>query len=592
MSISLGDAALAFAGGAAGSYNEDVRSRRDQSQRLEARSRELAEMQQYRLAETKFTNELKRDMELEQHQQAVRSIGSSEGQQMHVMTKVLGWDEAVAARYLASGRTVDISRYVGNPVSSDDTMASGKEAALGNTRLEGRMQKFDEIRRSYQTEGGRTMEMGPEDSMESRTMEMRPTDSSEMSTMDMRPGMEGQSTAPDMSPWLGTPQSDYKVAGGNVFETMPDGNVRWHTPPEKSDWKATVAPNGRVIFTDANNQDVRVVDQYTTKDEEDTKEIVSTLVNERGESVQMFNSLSKDSETGDWSLDQQIELGPVAQSGNGQSNTIPTALSPIWEQAARVTTFQNQLTSRIERLSAEDQGAGGVLTDLQSFLRSNITSLAEVAGVDRQTAIDSISPENSRSLEAMIADDRGFLRGANLDEVKMLAYSLAGLLKEDSLTRQTTNADVQAAVSMMSNMTSSRRGLGAFADMMYQMDVKKSRNNSLLYTTPGVPMSVRQDAGIQLLRTVNPNLHPSQILEDNETGDVYWLRSTASRQRFNEAINRVPEEIPQDQVMQTAMMYLSPEDRPVELRQTIRENGGVLLPRQDYSRYLGKYVQQ
>ncbi|MEI2420975.1 hypothetical protein V6O07_11940, partial [Arthrospira platensis SPKY2] len=65
MSISLGQAALAFAGGMAGEYNQQQAEKRQSATRMEERNRELAQMHQYRVAETRFANQLEQDITLE-----------------------------------------------------------------------------------------------------------------------------------------------------------------------------------------------------------------------------------------------------------------------------------------------------------------------------------------------------------------------------------------------------------------------------------------------------------------------------------------------------------------------------------------------
>lgn len=146
MAISLGQAALAFAGGAARGYNEDVAARRKQAMDLERMVKE----RNLRLADTMYVQRYKENRQSEEYNNKIEALGGSESflARHSYLTKELGIESSKAAQLIQSGAypKVPMKEIRDNPYTDPEAVinnAGNTRKDVHRTRVAGTIKRVD-----------------------------------------------------------------------------------------------------------------------------------------------------------------------------------------------------------------------------------------------------------------------------------------------------------------------------------------------------------------------------------------------------------------------------------------------------------------
>lgn len=612
MAISLGDAALAFAGGAAAEYNQQEAEKRQSAIRIEERNKELAEMHQYRTAETRLTNQLAEETLANQRRQQIESAGGFEDPkaQMLMMQEMWKVTPEQAARFYQTGERIDLSMYqkTNNP---EETLSDARKATMGDSRMERRLGKFEEVLRTYRGENPvTTLPDDPNQPNEFSTLEMGAPEPMDIRTMEGRPSGADSSTVADI--FNPAPIPELKQSGDNFYQTaynsdtgkwevdQINGDTSWSPLSTEGDKASDLATLREMAAADPDNPWIRDTLGTMEKLLEDDPSIIPLKgeITENGTTYNVVQGFKKDSEQGLVRVGDYYRLG-VANAPGGGSTTFGQKRIQELEQSNRgIAIVADAVKHRMSFISPGQEGAPATLTRLTSAITQNITGMAELAGVPRETSQDRLEEMyqdqgfDMSEVVKELRDNNRYLVGQSDMNLGMLVYSLGGILRDTGTRRDTSEKDIQRAAQMVGMLGSSNGGLAAASELLHVLNVRATTNHQLIYTNPNAPADKRSEAAINFLKGVKPDLDPNHLIEDVTSGTMYVFPTVEDAEQAKLALSEMFSQPNGPKSVGEAFASFPENLRPESLEEVIQNTGqdGFLLPEYDPERYLNELM--
>lgn len=482
MAVSLSDALLGLAGGAAEAYTTDVEKRRESDRRMIENANNLLTSSKVRMAETKFTQDLQKqqaDALVRQQIQAAGGIESPLAQDIYA-TKVLGLSGKTKDNAILSG-SVKIDPNYMKPPTGETLQAPG-------------MDVFSTLNGSVTTKRGKERVASMQESFKN----MQPS-----LTFEEKVGLPSQGTSPEImaayEDFLARQRMKdptVEIDDGLVTEVLynDDGTVQKVVRHGKQVQKAAKVDESRQMFIHP-----------------ETGEVIRPTVDDAGQyywggqtiDITEYDPITDDSATE--SASRQVT----------RLETLNNRMSALGNVQAGIDSYKQTLTA------ATKGGATGVFIDIKGSVTNQIVGFAEMFGVKPITPEDreELFKQAGVDIDEMISANTGALRGMNKQMARQLVYSLAGILKEDADLARTSVSDVENAAAMIKDLTSGDTGMGAFRALQHTIDIKKAGTLQEIYGSRGASDEDRIEAGYNLFRlTQSRNPEEWAVIRKNIRG--------------------------------------------------------------------------
>lgn len=581
MSLSFGDIALSLGAGAAKEYNAQEAEKRQSATRMQERSKELAEMQQYRVAETRLTNELARDMQLEQDQRAIEVLGGVDHPSTHIWAAMKeGIPQEIAVKKVAGGWRANMSSYT-KPVKARDTLHSAQEAAQGDSRLTRRFAEFGNHLKPYEeapvdVEGIPLFESGPSD-----VSAWMPSPKVDTVTAD---GVVYQRTLDDSGNIQLTPLTE-KESGQSAFTEVKD----LYTDPEGN--LVRLVKRGNDFFLPGSSEPVDMKDFTVAKEGAVPDELLRLQNHRRELQAKIADGVDvEDNTTRLKEVDDRIfkvtNFGRTDADERAITPRVPPEVGDAKGRVGQLAEASTLLDNLFANRTAMSGGIAGALVGTAQGISTNLKGFAELMGVNALSSPEELNSMYSASgydidqVYAELERSNAYWRGKDRTAAGLLVYSIANVLKDAGANKITTEADVKRAINLVGNMTSDTQGIAAYEQLRGYIDIRAARYRHTLYEAPGLEPRDRSEQGFQLLKLTWRNMSRNQVLENRETGEILaWTTPTAAtngRNVIQQALAANPE-----RDISEILSHLPANIRPRTVRELadIYGTNGFLVPK-------------
>jgi hypothetical protein len=576
MALSLGDALLSFAGGAAKGYNERTAKEHEKQLRIEQRNAEIKEQLNARIAETQYLKEVHEDTanaEVLKSASAYGGLDTPAFQLWYRMNK-LGEPEAIAQQNIRAGNRLNLS--------PDQFKRSETRATDPKTIAEYAATSPRASRRAAALVGSLDPEVQDDANWDKWARSVIPQEAPPLIPVPKGTALVGK--APDgsmvevfrnvedategMDSSQGKAVSDYLKLHKAYLENPDDEGARlgYETMKSQLEKENGIVMREMTVVKDGNT--------YTAQ-----------------------QAFVLDSNNGVVPIGNPFIMGPEDVASSSPTRNIEESEVRLRQLAETANQLDNLFPTQV----AMTENMAGAFIDFATNISQQAKGLFELAGVDPET-----SPERLQGIFRSSGYDwdktyedlsktNAFWRKTNKTSAGLLVYSVANILKDAGSNRITTEADVARAIALVGDLSSSTGGQAAYEQLRYYVDQRSAGHMQQIYEAPGVSPEQRRKNGIELLRLVYPDINDNlseMVITGGKTGSVMAWTSPAVAQRARSIIMRARQADP-ERPIGDILSNLDPMLRPQTLEQLIQSNGvnGYLMPPAPNGRYLKKHTQ-
>ncbi len=548
MAISLGAAALSFAGGVAEGINTKVEKEHASRLRREERAEEMRDLQKMRIDESRYTSDKAKFDKQEEHVAHLKSVeGDQKATQRYIIEKIQGRNWEGIQQQILNGDTIPPATYNASltspvfPGTDFDHLAETK--GIVATLFGGKVKESDvptekavveaTTPTAPRTFGGQAVDMkafveanetvtvdgkiGQLVLQDDGTKKFRLIKDVRADAAKKGTPLPGTYTLPDSDEEFtllqqkdgsittvgGKPvdATDFKLKGQDTKDpnAIPGRWVDKNNEQVGVFWK-----NGKVVDVDSKPVDMRelrLVDdpqalaQGNTfyRNKKNPNEVIKPIFDAK--SPTGFIHLGKPVDLEQWTPITTDSLTATAAKNTRRTDAVTASNTALGNL--------NQGLEDYSRIISEGlKGPAGVVLDVGSALSGTISGVGELVGVEAVPLAERIAliEESDIDINEFIGGDKTALRGMAKQDAQLLIYSLAGVLKQNANQDRTGVADIKAATNMIRALSATDSGLGATRSLQGFINTKIAGNNQELYQMPGVDTRKRAQSGINLLR--------------------------------------------------------------------------------------------
>ncbi len=506
MAISLGAAALSFAGGVAEGINTKVDAEHKSRLRRQERAEDLKTQQKLNIQQSQYLDSVKKWEKDNAFVKQLKAAGGDHDQVQRLIADFNGLDaDTLKAKQLRGDVMTPLSYTRSTSVAApapvgDDVAISGQRDTVGIVRkimgvgpadpepttAEGKSVPEDTPKVTY---GGTGTDwtLGAPDEFETREV-LNPDGTKSIVRFNKRTGL---------------PEGDEQVIGkgGKIAE---------------SPWKATVdSKTGNTTFTNALTQKTIEV-EGSLGGVDDPKDALIRFQNER-EVLQENIQKGKDVEN------NQQRLSEVQQNINKLITiTGTTEHDPNSINARQVQNLENRFSATETALSniktlrrtskAEAGGAPGLIASGIDFAATTVKGFAQATGfIDSKTEDQRLTEllEFDSDIKNYLDNNLAAFRSANRVAKASLLYDIAAVMR-DSGRKEINASDVVRAKEMLAGLIGSDTERGSLIQLEAIVKDRQKRVARDLYSQSGIDSSQKRTFGRKLVR-----IH-------FKAGEYYW----------------------------------------------------------------------
>lgn len=548
MAISLGAAALSFAGGVAEGINTKVEKEHASRLKRQERAQEMRDLQKMRIDESRYTSDKAKFDQQETHVTKLNAIGGDQkAVQRYIIEKIQGRDWKGIQQQILNGDTIPTATYNANLTSP--VFAGGNFDHLAETKgivatlFGGKARESDvptekavveaTTPTALRTFGGQAVDMRSfVDADETVTVDgkigqlVRQEDGTKKFELitDLRADaakkgtpLPGTYTLPDSDEeftLLQQKNGSITTIGGKpidatkfklVGQDTKDPNSlpgRWVN--KDNELVGVFFKNGKVVDADSNPVDMREL--RLTDDPQGLSQANTFYRNNKNPNEVIKPVFDPSSPTGFTHLGKVLDLNlwsPITTDSLTETAVKNTRRTDSITASNTALGNLNQGLEDYTRIISEGlKGPAGVVLDVASALSGTISGFGELLGVDAVPLAERVAlvEKSGIDINEFIGSDKTALRGTAKQDAQLLIYSLAGVLKQNSNQDRTGVSDIKASGSMIKALSALDSGIGAAASLQGFINTKIAGNNQELYQMPGIDTRKRAQSGINLLR--------------------------------------------------------------------------------------------
>lgn len=548
MAISLGRAALSFAGGVAEGINEKVDKEQTSRLKRQERVQEMRDAQKIRIDESRHTSNIARWDKEQTHVTNIKAMGGNQSAiQRYIVEKIQGrnWDDFMAQ--VSNG--TDMGEITWSPTMGARPKFEGTDF--------GKQAKTEGIIRQLTGAGPRKEDLPTTKTIAETGKEEALSFGS--GTVDWKQ-LIGRETVFENNQLIDITDKDNPVVLGDFRTAAKDKDTRLEvqklgeqleelnalgtgiSPAQvrqkaaligqldklaaegepESPWKATVdAKSGNTIFT--NNLTQKTIEiEGTLGEGEDSKDALIRFQNER-ETLQEAIQQNKDVEN------NQQRLSEVQQNINKLITiTGTTEHDPNSINSRQITNLENRAATAETALStiktlrrtskAEAGGAPGLIASGLDFAATSLKGMASATGfIDSKTEDQRLTEllELDPDIQNYLDEDLAAFRGANRVAKASLLYNIAGVMR-DSGRKEIAASDVVRAKEMLAGLIGSSTERGALIQLEAIVKDHQKRIARDLYTQSGIDVNQKRQFGRKL---VSLHFKPGEYYWDPQSND-------------------------------------------------------------------------
>lgn len=556
MAISLGRAALSFAGGVAEGINTKVEAEQKSRLKRQERAEDLKTQQKLNIQQSQYLDRVKKWEADNKFEGQLKAAGGDNDQLQRLIAKFNGLDvDILKAKQLRGDKVVPLSHTRSTSIAApqpigDDSEIGGQLETVGIVR---QIMGVGPVEEKPTTETGKPV---PDDAPKT-TYGGIGTDWTlgAIAEFDTREVLnpDGTKTIQRFSKTTGLPVGEAQIigkGGKGIGKGTPLPGT-YTLPDSDEEFTLLQQSNGDITTIGGKPIDSTKL-QLKGADPKDPSKIPGRWVNKDNEEVALFWKKGKPVDVKQNSVDmRELRLTDDPQ-GLSQANTFyrnnknpneiikpvfdpqsPTGFThqgkvldldlwtPITTDSLTATAAKN--TRRTDSITASStalgnlnqgltdytriiseglKGPAGVVLDVGSALSGTISGFGELLGVDAVPLAERIAvvEESGIDINEFIGSDKTALRGIAKQDAQLLIYSLAGVLKQNANQDRTGVADIKASANMIKALSATDSGIGATVSLQGFINTKLAGNNQELYQMPGVDTRKRAQSGINLLR--------------------------------------------------------------------------------------------
>lgn len=618
MAISLGSAALAFAGGAAKQFNKIADEERQAEAKRKERLQELVDQAMIKQEETKYSYEMseyQKDLALSETLKSVRGGARSTQGQL-----------AIAER-----RGLDKTTFLRSPDWGQLTWEGPGKAPIPYTErmMEYASGGYDPKKVKYaeryrQTNEGKTYTKDGAGIL--RGVVTDPT--GRAAPMDIAKGL-GLSENDPAYLALGVDESgfgedywelsrasllptDYDIKydkdrGVTILTNKTTGESKAIKPKGMAEDLPSfegASPEGKQIgdlirlqnLVEQNGKYAPLLKRYEdllAAGAEDLQIVHGTTVREDGSSYDAVKLIKKDPKKGMVEVGDPIIVGTGQDDPNSPDGRAMKDINAIVARTASAREMQDAIVFRMKSFTTGQAGAAAAITSTVDFFKNNVQGVMELAGVQRETMDAQLSRLRSEgdldSVVDQMMQDNSYLTNFSKTNLEWLAYSMANVLKDVGDERAVTKYDIENGAKLVNRLFSTEGGLAAASELMYRLDVRTAQSHQMIYLDERATPTQKARSGKLLAKTVAPDMPDHWIIDSPQTGQVYVF---SSEEHLNKFKSRVQEMGLLNKPVDKVLAAFPEELRPGTLESYIEDANGWLMPELDQARYLEKFSGQ
>jgi hypothetical protein len=446
MGISLGDAVLAFAGGAAEQFNKIEDEKRQSNLRLQERAQQLMDNLKVKQIETEYSKEVEDFHKNQSLYTALKSIpgGPTSPQGQIILAEYYGMDLAQTIKTGSFGR-LQAPQAMDAPIPMTDRAEQLFASEFPKEKLNYARRVRPKLQGKFFTETGGAIPRAVTPRQDGRVAPEDVVQASGLSIND--PAFliqDGSNWTPEQWDQIGKSLLGQKAdlqflntSRGVYVGDKSTGEVKEvvsFEEPTESPWTADIQADGRVIWVNKNTQEVKIDDTAYNSESED--ELRYSTLEVGGESREILSVIKK-APDGTREVVQQIDLGakPLRdiKSKEGRKQ-----LNEELHNAGQVMDTINRMQQYVD---VKQSGVGGAITNVQGALTDLYQSIPGLPvsyyeeGADPDTtslatfmAQDFVPADNERAQNFF---ERRMAQGKVQALETLLIYNYAKLLKPE-----------------------------------------------------------------------------------------------------------------------------------------------------------------
>lgn len=494
MAISLGDAAIAFAGGAAKQYNKMADEERKAKADRQKRVQELLDQVTVKQAETEYTQDFNDFHKRASLHEELKSTGGPDtvaGQM--AIAKYYDMDWAQTVRGGAAG-TLTAPELGKSPLPYTDRMVKlfGGDFGPVKTRQGQRMQKTT-MDKKFDKEGRAIP----------RDVSVDENGKADVSDFYNNIGLGLDAPAYNVSPLSSMSEEARQQA---LLATLgeSDKEIKWDDElrqfvvydPRKGTAKA-ITPEG---IEEAQGE-------LPDKDTLDALQQRETFYREEISAGKNVEENTRRLTETQGLIQNKIDQG-VAPEILSLREQNKREIQDLRGREAAINTAMAGL-NRYENLSTESAGGiSGWLTGFADMIGTNIRGMTDTLGAtqaltiaDRRAALETALEGTNRPVSDLLESNAAIFKGMEEAERTNLLYSVASVFRESG-RRELSNADIERAEKIIQGLSvGGDKQLGAMRSIRHQVNRRLREVNLALYESKGISPEQKLMAGINWLQT-------------------------------------------------------------------------------------------
>lgn len=506
MAISLGDAALAFAGGAAQQYNKMADEERKAKTDRQKRVQELLDAAAVKQSETEYAKEVTDHHKLDSLYEAFKTTGGPNtrmGQQ--AIADYYGWDLAKVVRSGQFG-TLTAPERGKAPIPLTDRMAS-----LASSDYEPGKLKYSN--RTRQTTVGKMYDK--DGKAIPRGVGIGPDGKAIQADVVTSLGEDLNSPAWMVTQDLSKLSAEDRMEIGNAMIGDSNRKVEWDSERGVFLVINEDGTNAKVIKPEG------MIEGAAVPESEDTMMSLQEQVDYYDKKIQSGDT-SRDWERAKVDtidlIDKKKKESGLTPTDIENRNRISRRVGDIRSNLTQLSTMRQNIKDYKDTSTAEGEGAAGALRNLWDTFGRNVRGFAELTGAAESKSLTQMEEELKEAgvnIDEWIKTNDSARAGANRMDKVLVLYSLASINKNFNQERL-SNQDTKYAQEAIS-------GFGEEGRLAQMNRIEKLLNRKIAayqleyYTMEGVGKYEKRDAGVGFLNTLGWKFGDDYLVGPDQT---------------------------------------------------------------------------